>query len=151
VRQRGFKAATIGTATAATPFAQAHDPTHLHRVMLNHIAALEETIGKLVALPEAEQIKPKPLDDNELEEIRNVLAKVKVLPPALTRQPANAVEAPSKLRKFGERVVSSIATDAAKYVAYAAAAALWTTYGQQLIDVARCIAEWIASLPPPPQ
>jgi hypothetical protein len=151
LRQRHFRAATgIGTPTADTPHAQTHDPTYLHQVMRQRIAAVEETIKKLAALPAVEQITPRPLDDDQLEEIRNVLAKVKVLPPALTRQPANAVEAPSKLRKFGERVVSSMAEDAAKKVAYAAAGVLWAKYGQQLIDVAQSIGEWLANLPPPP-
>jgi hypothetical protein len=40
LRQRGFRAATgIGTPTAGTPHAQANDPTYLHQVMRNRIAA----------------------------------------------------------------------------------------------------------------
>jgi hypothetical protein len=117
--------------------------------MLNRIAALEETAAKLAALPEAERIKPKPLDDDELEEIRNLLAQVKVLP-ALTRPTTLAFGVPNKLRKFGERVVSSMAEDAAKYGFYVAAGALWVKYGHQLIALAHAIAEWLASLPPPP-
>ena len=149
-RQRGFKAATIGTVTAGTQFAQAHDPTHLHQVMLNRIAALEETIAKLAALPEAEQIKPRPLDDDELEEIRNMVAKVKALPPVPAQRPPNAVEAESKLRKFGEQLLLALTVQAAAGAISAPVKELWASHGHQLIDAARSIAEWIGSLPPPP-
>jgi hypothetical protein len=148
-RQQAFKAAMgIGTSTAGTPHALAH-AAHLHQQMLNRIAALEETAAKLAALPEAQRIKPNPLDDDELEEIRNLLAEVKVLP-ALTRPTALAFGVPHKLWKFGERVVKSMAEDAAKWVVYAAAGALWVKYSQELMALAHAINEWLASLPPPP-
>jgi hypothetical protein len=86
-RQRGFRAAIgIGTPTVGTPHAQAHDPTYLHQVMLRRIASLEETFAKLAALSDAEQIKPRPLDDSEIEEIRRTLVWLKALPPAPTQQ-----------------------------------------------------------------
>jgi hypothetical protein len=150
-RHRSFRAALgIGTPTAGTPFAQAHDPTHLHQVMLKRIAALEETIAKLATLPDAEQIKPKPLDDSEIEEIRSMLAKVKALPPALAQRPPDAVKAPSKLMEFGDKVVVGLAVWAATRVASAAATALWASCSAQLKLAAQSIVEWLESLPPPP-
>ena len=73
-RQRTRIARTgIGTVTTGTPHAQAHDPTYLHQVMLRSIAALEKTIRKL----------PTPHDE-EVEEVKRELAKLKALPPVPT-------------------------------------------------------------------
>ena len=140
----------IGTDTTGTPHAQAHDPTYLHQVMLRRIAALEETIAKLVALPAAEQIKPKLLDDREIEEIRNILSKVKALPPVATRRPTDEVEAESKLARFGEKVLVGLTIWAATKVASAAATALWASCSAQLKLAAQAIGEWYANLPSPP-
>jgi hypothetical protein len=149
VRQRGFKAAMgMGTPTENTPFAAAHDPAHLHQVMLKRIAALEETIVKLAALPDAEQIEPKPLDDSEIAEIRNMLAKLKALPPAPAQRPTDAVEAESKLKTFGEKVLVGLTVWAATKVASATATALWASYSAQLKLAAQAIGEWYATLPP---
>jgi hypothetical protein len=105
-RQSGYRAATgIVTPTTGTPFALAHDPNYLHWVMLNRIAALEETIEKLATLPDAEQITPSPLDDSEIEEIRRTLVKLRALPPVPTQRPTDAVEVPNKFREFGEKVL----------------------------------------------
>jgi hypothetical protein len=150
-RQRGFKAATgIGTPTTDTPQAQARDPSYLHQVMLRRIAALEETFAKLAALPDAEQIKPRPLDDSELEEIRRTLASLKTLPSAPAQRSPDAVKAPSKLREFGDKVLVGLTVWAATKVASAAATALWATCGAQLTFAAQSVVEWLESLPPPP-
>ena len=62
--------------------------------MLRSIAALEQTIRKL----------PTPHDE-EVEEVKRELAKLKALPPVPTRLPTDAVQAQAKLRKFGEQVL----------------------------------------------
>jgi hypothetical protein len=127
VRQRGFKAAMgIGTSTTGTPQALAYDPAYLRQVMLNRIASLEETIRKL----------PPPLSE-EVEGAKREVAKLKALPP-----PADVAQAPSKLKKFGEQVLSEVASAAVKE----AAKELWAAYGHQLVDVARSAADWIASI-----
>jgi hypothetical protein len=150
-RQRHFRAALgIGTPTADTPHAQAHDPTHLHQVMLNRIAGLEETFEKLATVPDAEQIKPRPLDDSELEEIRSMLEKLKALRPIPTQRPTDAVQAQSKLKEFGDKVLVGLAVGIATKVASATATALWASCGDELIAAAQSIGEWYANLPPPP-
>lgn len=138
-RQRSFRAAISG-----------EPPNVLHTVMLNRIAALEETIAKLEALPEAERIKPRLLDDSEIDEIRNILARVKALSPAPAQRPPDAVEAESKLRTFGEQLLLALAVQAATVVISAPLKELWASYGHQLIDLAQSIGEWYANLPPPP-
>jgi len=149
MRQRGFRAATgIGTRTESTPFAAAHDPTHLHQVMLSRIAALEETIKKLAALPDAEQIEPKPLDDSEPAQIRNMLANAKALPPAPAQRPTDVVEVEGKLKKFGDKVAVGLTVWVTTKVASAAATALWANCSDQLIGAAKAIGEWYANLPP---
>jgi hypothetical protein len=150
-RQRHFRAAIgIGTPTTGTPHAQAHDPTYLHQVMLRRIASLEETFAKLAALSDAEQIKPRPLDESEIEEIRDTLVWLKALPPAPTRQPTDLVEAESKLAKFGEKVLVGLTVWAATKVASPAATALWASCSAQLKTAAQAIGEWYANLPLPP-
>jgi hypothetical protein len=136
-RQRSLRA-TTGIVTVGTPLAMAY-PTHLHQVMLNRIAALEDIIRKL----------PTPLSE-EVEEVKRELAKLKALPPVPTQLPTDVVQAPSKLEKIGEKVLVGVATGLATQVASAAAKELWTTCGHHLIEAARAIADWIASLPPPP-
>ena len=138
-RQRSFRAAISG-----------EPPNVLHTVMLNRIAALEETIAKLEALPEAERIKPRLLDDSEIDEIRNILARAKALSPAPAQRPPDAVEAESKLRTFGEQLLLALAVQAATVVISAPLKELWASYGHQLIDLAQSIGEWYANLPPPP-
>lgn len=136
-RHRSFRAALgIGTPTTDTPHAQAHNSTYLHRVMLRSIAALEQTIRKL----------PTPLDE-EVEEVKRELAKLKALPPVPTRLPTDAVQAQAKLRKFGEQVLSSLATQVVSAGLKEAAKELWASYGHQLIATAQSIGEWIANLP----
>jgi hypothetical protein len=90
--------------------ALASNPNILHAAMLRCIAELEETIVKLPTPPGG------PLDDNEIEDIRRTLAWLKTLPPVPTQLPVETVAIQSKLRTFGEKILSSIATDAATRV-----------------------------------
>jgi hypothetical protein len=141
-RRRSFIAATSSGMVAPVgppPFALRNDPSVLHAAMLDRIAALEETIAKL-------PIRGGPLDGGEIEEIKREIAKLKTLSPVPTTAPT---EAEGTVRKFGEKVLQSLAVDQAKQVLSAASKALWTRYGEQLIALAHSIGEWIASLPPP--
>jgi hypothetical protein len=106
--------------------------------MLKRIAALEQTIAQLPT--------PGPLDDSEIEESKTAIATLKNLPAVPAGPPAEAVQAPSKLKALGEKVLESLATDAAKSMFRAAARALWDHYGHQLIDLAKAIGEWLARL-----
>jgi hypothetical protein len=116
------------------------DPRLLHEEMRKRIAALEETIANLPTAPGG------PLGNNELEEIKNEIAKLKTQPPVPAQPPTDAVEAESKLRKFGEKVLSSLATQAVSEASKAIGRKLWASYGDQLIALAKSIGEWIASL-----
>ena len=136
-RRRTLIARTgIGTDTSKTPHAQAHDPAYLHQVMLKRIAALEKTIARL----------PTPPSD-EIEEAKREIAKLRALPPVPIRLPTDAVQAQAKLRKFGEQVLSSLATPVVSAAVKSAVKELWASYGHQLIATAQSIGEWIASLP----
>jgi hypothetical protein len=137
--RRRFRATT----GSGTSLPLAHDPSVLHTAMLKRIAALEETTAKL---PPA-GAGPRPLNDNDIEEIKREIARLKALPPVPAKPPTNAQ---SKLRAFGEKVLQSLAEDAAKRLISTAAKQFWTEYGDQLIALARSIGEWIASLPSPP-
>jgi hypothetical protein len=101
-----------------------------------------ETIAKLPTAPAG------PLNDNEIDEINSEIATLKTLPPMPAKPPTEAAGAQSRLEKLGEKVLESLATDAAKWVITAGSAAVWSEYGNQLIALARTIGEWIASLPP---
>jgi len=137
--RRSFRA-TTGSGTALP---LAHDPSVPHTEMLKHIAALEETTAKL---PPA-SVGPRPLNENDIDEIKREIARLKALPPVPAKPPTDAQ---SKLRAFGEKVLQSVAEDAAKRLINEAAKQFWTQYGDQLIALARSIGEWIANLPPPP-
>jgi hypothetical protein len=106
--------------------------------MLKRIAALEEIIAQLPL--------PGPLDDSEIEESKSALAMLQNLQPE-AKPPAEAVRAQSKLKAFGQKVLESLATDAAKWALRAAAVALWAQYGQQALELFDAIEKWIASLP----
>ena len=116
------------------PFAAVHDLRTLHVEMLRRIAALEETIAQLPT--------PGPLEDSEIEESKEALATLKSLPKEPAKPPAEAVRAQSKLKALGERIAENLATQALT----AMAKDLWARYGDQLIDLAKAIAEWIATL-----
>jgi hypothetical protein len=102
--------------------------------MLKRITALEDTIAHLPT--------PGPLEDSEIEESKEALATLKSLPPAPAKPPAEAVQAQSKLKAFGEKIAERLATQVLTDIAKE----LWARYGDQLIDLAKAIAEWIATL-----
>jgi hypothetical protein len=54
--------------------------------MLKRIAALEETIAEL---PPA-SAGPRPLNDNDIEEIKREIARLKALPPVPAKPPTDA-------------------------------------------------------------
>ena len=153
-RQRRLLAAT-GSMPVGPPLPPTSGPRQLHGSakfegagtlaahgeVRKRIAALEETIAKLPTVPGG------PLNDNEIDEIKSEIATLKTLPPVPAKPPT---ETPSKLRKLGEKVLESLAADAARRAITEASKALWAQYGDQLIALARAIGEWIASLPPPP-
>jgi hypothetical protein len=143
-RQRAFRAATR-SGPVAPPFALAHDPSVLHAAMLKRVSALEETTAKLLISGEG-QVKPRPLDDSDLDEIKSEIETLKKLPPVPAKPPTEAVGAQSRLAKFGEKVLVGLTTTAVSE----ASKTLWALYADQLIALARAIGEWIASLPPPP-
>jgi hypothetical protein len=138
-----FTSGTVGP--GGPPFALANDPRTLHEAMLKGIAALEETIAQLPPLG-AGGIGPRPLDDSEIEESKRQLAELKNLPLVPTQRPPEAVRAQSRLKALGEKVLESLATDAAKQALTAALKALYARYGDQAVDLARAVAEWLASL-----
>jgi len=111
----------------------------LYNEMRRRIAALEETIAKLPTAPGG------PLDEDEIEEIKREIAKLKTLPPVPAQPPTEAAAVQSRLANFGEKVLVGLATTAVTE----ASKALWAEYGDQLIALARAICEWLASLPPP--
>jgi hypothetical protein len=153
-RQHAFRAAT-SSGPVAPPLPLTSGPRQLHASakfegagtlaahgeVRKRIAALEETIATLPTAPGG------PLNDNEIDEIKSEIATLKTLPPVPAKPPT---EAPSKLRKLGEKVLESLAADAARRAITEASKALWAQYGDQLIALARSIGEWIATLPPPP-
>jgi hypothetical protein len=73
--------------------------------MRQRIAALEEAIARLPSAG-AEPLEPRPLDDGEIEEINTTLAKLRTQPPSPAERPTDAVEAQSKLRRSGEKVLT---------------------------------------------
>ena len=110
----------------------------LHAVMLKRIAALEKTIAKLPTPP-----------SEEIEEVKNEIAKLRALPPVPTRLPTDAVQAQAKLRKNGEQILSSLATQVVSVSVKAAVKERWASYGHELIATAQSVGEWIANSPPP--
>ena len=110
----------------------------LHAAMLKRIAALERTIAKL----------PTPSSE-EIEEVKNEIAKLRELPPVPTRLPTDAVQAQAKLRKNGEQILSSLATQVVSASVKVAVKERWASYGHELIATAQSVGEWIANAPPP--
>ena len=110
----------------------------LHAAMLKRLAALEKTIAKL----------PTPSSE-EVEEVKNEMTKLRALPPVPTRLPTDAVQAQAKLRKNGEQILSSLATQVVSASVKVAVKERWASYGHELIATAQSIGEWIANAPPP--
>ena len=109
----------------------------LHAAMLKRIAALEKAIAKLPTSP-----------GDEIEEVKNEIAKLRALPPVSTRLPIDAVQAQAKLRKNGEQILSSLATQVVYVSVKAAVKERWASYGHELIATAESVGEWIANSPP---
>jgi hypothetical protein len=105
--------------------------------MLKRIAALEKAIAKLPTSP-----------GDEIEEVKNEIAKLRALPPVSTRLPIDAVQAQAKLRKNGEQILSSLATQVVYVSVKAAVKERWASYGHELIATAESVGEWIANSPP---
>jgi hypothetical protein len=103
--------------------------------MLKRVAALEEMLANLPP-------PPRPLDDNEIEELREELARLKALP-VIPKKPF--IESP--LGKFAEKILTSLATSQATEAATAVGNQYWETFGGQLKEAIKAFAEWIASLP----
>jgi hypothetical protein len=139
-RQRAF-VATIGTGTVTPPFTPTPDPPTLHAEMLRRVAALEEATARLLASGEA-RLKPRPLDDADLDEIKSEIETLRQLPPVPAKPPPEAVRAQGKLAKFAEAVSQRLAADAIRE----GAKTLWTDHHEKLIAAVRAIAEWVASL-----
>jgi hypothetical protein len=87
--------------------------------MLKRIAALEETIAKLPTAPGG------PLNDNDIAEINSEFATLKTLPSVPAKPPTEAAGAQSRLAKFGEKVLESLAADAARRSITAVSKAFW--------------------------
>jgi len=109
----------------------------LHAAMLKRIAALEKAIAKLPTSP-----------GDEIEEVKNEIAKLRALPPVSTRLPIDAVQAQAKLRKNGEQILSSLATQVVYVSVKAAVEERWASYGHELIATAQSVGEWIANAAP---
>jgi hypothetical protein len=114
------------------------DQNVLHAAMLKRIAALEKTIAKLPVL-----------SSEEIEEVKSEMAKLRALPPVPTRLPTDAVQAQAKLRKNGEQVLSSLATQVVSASVKVAVKERWASYGHELIATAQSVGKWIANAPPP--
>jgi hypothetical protein len=110
----------------------------LYAAMLKRIAALEKTIAKL----------PTPSSE-EIAEVKNEIAKLRALPPVPTRLPTDAVRAQAKLRKNGEQILSSLATQVVSASLKVAVKERWASYGHELITTAQSVGEWIANSPTP--
>jgi hypothetical protein len=93
--------------------------------MLRRVAALEEATARLLASGEA-RLKPRPLDDADLDEIESEIETLRQLPPVPAKPPPEAVRAQGKLAKFAEAVSPD--------------------HHEKLIAAVRAIAEWVASL-----
>jgi hypothetical protein len=141
-RQRAHIAATSNQSGGSPPFPIGH-LTSLHETMLKRVAALEQATA---ALLREEQVGP--LDARDLDEIKRELATLKTLPPAPARQPAEAIKTQGKLTAFAKKLAEDLAKDGAKGLIRLAAGKLWANYGDQLLDLARTIGEWLANLPP---
>jgi hypothetical protein len=109
------------------------DVAALHQQMLKHVAALQEMLANLPP-------PPRPLDDSEIVEIKEELARLKasqVIPSPLPP----TTESP--LRKFGEKVLTQLAVQQGSE---ALGKEIWAQIGDSLITTAKAFGEWIASV-----
>jgi hypothetical protein len=114
------------------------DQNVLHAAMLKRIAALEKTIAKLPTSPSA-----------EIKEVKSEMAKLRALPPVPTRLSTDAVQAQAILRKNGEQILWSLATQVVSASVKIAVKERWASYGHDLIATAQSVGEWIANAAPP--
>jgi hypothetical protein len=112
------------------------DVAALHQQMLKHVAALQEMLANLPP-------PPRPLDDSEIVEIKEELARLKasqVIPSPLPP----TTESP--LRKFGEKVLTQLAVQQGSAAAKVVGKEIWAQIGDSLITTAKAFGEWIASV-----
>lgn len=112
------------------------DSMSLHAAMLHRVAELESTLRRL---------PPSPHDD-EINNLKAEIARLKALPAAPTSPPSEAIKLEGRLRSFAKRLASSMTDDLAKKAIYAAAGALWERLGPDLTALADAIKAWLASL-----
>ena len=85
----------------------------------------------------------------EIEEVKNEIAKLRELPPVPTRLSTDAVQAQAILRKNGEQILWSLATQVVSASVKVAVKERWASYGHDLIATAQSVGEWIANAAPP--
>lgn len=104
--------------------------------MLKHVAALQEMLANLPP-------PPRPLDDNEIVEIKEELARLEASSAVPSPLPSTTE---SPLRKFGEKILTQLAVQQGSSVAKAAGKQFWETFGDQLIATAKTFGDWIAGV-----
>jgi hypothetical protein len=109
------------------------DVAALHQQMLKHVAALQEMLANLPP-------PPRPLDDSEIVEIKEELARLKVSQVIPSPLPPTTE---SPLRKFGEKVLTQLAVQQGSE---ALGKEIWAQIGDSLITTAKAFGEWIASV-----
>lgn len=142
-RQRARLAAHLGGMSVGPPLPLAAssappsaDVATLHQQMLKHVVALQEMLANLPP-------PPRPLDDNEIEEIKEELARLKASPAVPSPLPPTTE---SPLRKFGEKILAQLAVQQGSAVAKAVGKEIWAQIGEGLIATAKAFGEWIASV-----
>jgi hypothetical protein len=83
---------------------------------------------------------PRPLDDSEIVEIKEELARLKVSQVIPSPLPPTTE---SPLRKFGEKVLTQLAVQQGSE---ALGKEIWAQIGDSLITTAKAFGEWIASV-----
>src|SRR5262245_27389536 len=141
-RQRARLAAHLGGMSVGPPLPLAAssappsaDVATLHQQMLKHVVALQEMLANLPP-------PPRPLDDNEIEEIKEELARLKASPVVPAPRPPTTE---SPLRKFAEKVLQYVAARQAAEATKAVGD--WAHLGDKLNTVVEAVRDWIASLP----
>jgi hypothetical protein len=142
-RQRARHTAHLGGMSVGSPHPLAQssappsaDVTALHQQMLKHVAALQEMLANLPP-------PPRPLDDNEIVEIKEELARLEASSAVPSPLPSTTE---SPLRKFGEKILTQLAVQQGSSVAKAAGKQFWETFGDQLIATAKTFGDWIAGV-----
>jgi hypothetical protein len=138
-RQRARHTAYLGGMSVGPPLPLSSPPSAntaaLHQQMLKRVAALEEMLARLPP--------PRPLDDDEIEELGKELARLKASPTVPT---PTVIATESPLRKFGEKILTQWAVQQGTAAAKAVGKELWKSFGDELIEAAKVVADWIASV-----